>query len=156
MTFSIEDLQLSVIEGYATWWEMDLPSKAVRFGEAKPQMIGREPQEFKTYEDFTALLHPDDHEKAMQAMREHLQGEKELYETTYRIKHKDGHYLTFYDCGHITKKTGDDITITGFVMSISEEVDIKEQMQTFKESLIEGKPSIIQIITQMKETRRNT
>jgi two-component system CheB/CheR fusion protein len=35
------------------------------------------------------LVHPDDYEETMEAMRKHLRGEDKTYNTEYRIKGKD-------------------------------------------------------------------
>ncbi|HYH75323.1 MAG TPA: PAS domain-containing protein [Candidatus Saccharimonadales bacterium] len=100
------------------WWWMELPSGAVFFSPNKAQMIGRNPADFMHYKDFTDLVHPDDYEKAMQAMRDHLEGKKELYETTYRIKHQDGSYVQFYDRGQIVGREEGKIVLAGFVFDV--------------------------------------
>ncbi len=96
------------------------------------------------------LVHKDDSEKAMQAMRDHITGKEKLYETTYRIKNKNGEYIKFYDCGQITAKEGENITVIGFVMKIKDDIDILEQMKYFKELIISGNPSIVDLISNIK------
>lgn len=44
--------------GKITWWQMDLPSGNVRFGEAKTKMLGYSHDDFIYYQDFTNILHP--------------------------------------------------------------------------------------------------
>jgi hypothetical protein len=51
------------------WWEMDVASGNVIFMQRKTDMLGYEPDAFKHSTDFTAILHPDDYETAMIAMR---------------------------------------------------------------------------------------
>ncbi|NJK84765.1 MAG: PAS domain-containing protein [Bacteroidales bacterium] len=71
---------------------------------------------------FTRMIHKDDYEKAMQAMRDHIEGKKELYEVEYRIRKKDGSYAWFYDKGGIVSRNekGEPLKITGLVVDISE------------------------------------
>lgn len=86
----------------------------------------------------------------MQAMRDHLEGRAELYETTYRIKDKDGNYIEFYDCGQITNKEGAEVTVTGFVLKIVDGVHILTQMKDFKDLILEGHPSIMKLVSDIK------
>jgi PAS domain S-box-containing protein len=103
------------------WWEIELPSGVVFFGNNKAAMIGRDPSEFVHYKNFTDLVHPDDHDHTMRAMTDHLEGKTDYYETKYRIMHKDGHYVTFYDRGKIVQRSADgEIKIAGIVLNVAE------------------------------------
>lgn len=148
--FKMEQFDKAVLNETAAWWQMYLPQGNVIFGSSKAKMLGFPDEMFKHYKDFTNLVHPDDYEKIMQAMRDHIAGNAEFYETTYRIKNKDGEYLNFYDCGQITDKNGDKITVTGFVLKFQEGVDIFSQMKEFKELISSGKPSIIELVSRIK------
>lgn len=101
------------------WWEMDLPSGAVRFGRTKTDILGYDHEDFTHYSHFTDLVDPADYKPMMQAMQQHLTGEKPVYETMYRIKSKDGKWFTFYDRGRITRKEGDLITLSGIVSNVT-------------------------------------
>lgn len=156
--FTMDDFDLAAIEGYATWWQMQLPSGNVEFGKAKTDMLGYEKEHFKTYHQFTELLHEEDYEKAMQAMKDHLTGKEPVYETTYRIRHKNGTYIKFYDCGQLVNKKRGEQIVMGFVMEINNRIHVKEQMRTFKEGLLKGKPSFIEVIKELhkkEETKLN-
>lgn len=102
------------------WWEIELPSGVVFFGDHKAAMLGYKPDTFVHYRNFTDLLHPDDHDQAMKAMTDHLEGTADAYETTYRIKHKDGHYLTFYDRGKIVQRKKGEIKVAGIVIKVAD------------------------------------
>lgn len=138
----LEKFDRLVLAGKASWWQMNLPSGNVFFGDAKAEMLGYPESRFKKYTDFTDLVHPDDRETAMQAMRDHLDGKKEVYEVAYRIQHKNGDYIKFYDCGKITKKEGENITVMGFVIKIDNEKEL-EEIQSFKELILKGPESVI-------------
>lgn len=147
----MEQFDAAVLNGTATWWQMFLPSGKVLFGDAKAEMLGYPKEKFKQYQDFVDLVHPDDREKTMQAMRDHLNGTAKLYETTYRIQSKDGAYLEFYDCGQITEKNGADITVTGFVRKMNDGADALAQMEEFKDLILAGNPSIIKLVSQIRK-----
>lgn len=51
---------------------MKLSSGKVEFSDNKAEMLGYSPERFNHYEDFTDLIHPDDKDSAMKAMRNHL------------------------------------------------------------------------------------
>lgn len=148
--FKFEEFNKAVLNGTATWWQMDLPSGNVFFGEAKAKMLGYPDRNFKTYKDFMVLVHPEDAEKAMQAMRDHLYGNAKIYETVYRIKNSAGEYIRFYDCGQVIKREGSNVTLMGFVIKVDDDLNVMEQMKNFKELILVGNPSIIDLIAKIK------
>ncbi len=88
----------------------------------KVKMLGYDPTDFKHagYQAYTSLLHPEDYERAMQAMRGHLEGENDLYQVDYRIKKADGTYTWYMDRGVIIErtKTGAPLRLRGLVMDL--------------------------------------
>ncbi|MFP4142995.1 MAG: PAS domain S-box protein [Thermoplasmata archaeon] len=119
--------------GNLAWWEMELPSGKVRFHDKKAEMLGYSPERFDHYEDFTELLHPEDHDKAMRAMRDHLEGEKERYEVEYKIKKKNGGYKWFRDVGSITEEAEDYKKVTGIVIDIDERKKWEKRLKESEE-----------------------
>jgi len=111
-------LQKAMEAGNIAWWEMELPSGKIEFSPRKAKMLGYLPEKFETYEDFTELIHPEDYEKTMKAMRDHLDSKKERYQVEYRIKMRNGNYSWFRDVGEITKQEGDYKKVTGMVVEI--------------------------------------
>jgi len=114
-------LESAMEAGGIAWWEMDCLTGTVTFSPRKAEMLGYSPDQFSHYTDFTELLHPEDHEKAMQAMRDHLDGRKQRYEIEYRIKHSAGTYLWFHDIGSITERGegGAPLKVVGLVVNIT-------------------------------------
>lgn len=147
---NLQKFDQAVLEGKVAWWQMELPSGDVFFGQTKTDMLGYSEKDFDHYQDFTELIHPDDHKETMQAMRDHLEGKKDLYETVYRIQAQNGKYIKFYDLGQIIEKVEDKTTVIGFVMKVKEKEDIFRQMKEFKKLILKGKPSIIELVRQIK------
>jgi PAS domain S-box-containing protein len=108
--------------GNLAWWEMECRTGKVCFNERKAGMLGYEPEQFSHYTDFTKLLHPDDYEPTMQAMRDHLAGIKKNYETDYRIRTCTGEYRWFHDIGGISEydPLGKPSKLIGFVHDITD------------------------------------
>jgi len=107
--------------GNIAWWEMNCETGAVWFHRRKTDMLGYEPEQFTHYTDFTALLHPDDLEPTMEAMRKHLAGVRSEYRIEYRIKAKTGEYRWFEDIGRISSRddAGRPRVMTGIVLDIT-------------------------------------
>jgi len=129
--------------GNLAWWEMELPSGDVVFDDRKAEMLGYAPERFETYEDFTELLHPEDYERAIQAMRDHLQGRTENYEVEYRIKTSDGRYRWFRDVGGVTEKDegADHARVVGIVEDITERKQAQQELAESEEkyrAIVEG------------------
>lgn len=88
------------------WWEWDIQNNHVVFNDLKATMLGYSPEEFHDvgYQAFTELLHPEDYERTMQAMRDHLEGPVPIYQVDYRIRRADGTYTWYMDRGSIIGK----------------------------------------------------
>jgi len=125
--------------GNLAWWEMRLPSGKVTFDKRKVDLIGFSPEMFHTYEDFTRLLHPDDYPKAMQAMRDHLEGRAETYEVEYRIKTSSGSYKWFRDIGAITEKDEKNgaARVIGIVEDITKRKEAELELEKYSNHLEE-------------------
>ncbi len=126
-----ERMEFAMLTNRMAWWEMDLPSGRVIFNNNKSRMLGYDDSEFKTYEDFMKLLHPDDYEPTMNAMQMHLDGKCDLYECEYRIQSKDKGYNWYRDVGKISHRYSKGFRVTGISKDIS---DYKRKEQELKES----------------------
>ena len=137
--------------GNLAWWEMDLPDGAVRFDDRKAIMLGYLPSQFNHYQDFTALLHPEDYEPALQAMRNHIEGKESRYHADYRILTAAGDYHWFRDVGGITRRhaDGSPATVTGIVIDITASKRAEEAIRTNEtrfQALIQNSSDIIRIL----------
>lgn len=112
-------LEASMSVGDMAWWEMELPSGKISFNSNKTKMLGRKAEDFKHYSDFLELVHDDDKDKAMNAMRKHIEGKSRIYEIEYRIRNSENEFLWFYDVGHITSKKDGKLLLTGIVTDIT-------------------------------------
>lgn len=101
------------------WWSLEFPSGALDFSENKTKMLGYDKADFYHYTKFTDLLHPEDYEPTMQAMRDLMSGQRDIYECKYRIKASDGSYKTFYDRGRVVERLKDSYTVAGMVFDVS-------------------------------------
>ncbi|MBN1857370.1 MAG: PAS domain S-box protein [Dehalococcoidia bacterium] len=121
MKVASERLERAMAASNLAWWQMTLPFGEVVFDERKATMLGYPTAAFSHYEDFTKLLHPDDHDTAMQAMREHIEGRVARYEVEYRIRTASGECRWFRDVGEVTERDSDGkpSVVTGIVVDIT-------------------------------------
>ncbi len=125
-------LSTALESGNMAWWEMELPSGKVSFNVKKTDMLGRKASAFNHYQDFMKIVHPDDFEPSMNAMRAHLKGEAELYECQYRMQNIDGSYQWFQDIGQITFKEGENIKLAGIVQEITKAKEAESELRQSK------------------------
>lgn len=112
--------------GNMAWWEWDVITGNVKMHEKKATMLGYTVEEFpvNVYE-ICKLIHPEDYDKAMEAMRKHLSGETAVYDVSYRVKTKTGNYKWYHDKGGIVNRDqrGKPSRVIGIVMDVT---DLKE------------------------------
>ncbi len=116
-------LDLALSGARLAWWDWNVKTGTVDYNPKKAEMIGYTYGEFpKTIEGIMKYVHKDDYETAMQAMRDHLSGKKDMYACEYRIKGKDGKYYVFSDRGKIMERSpeGKPLRVTGIVFDNSE------------------------------------
>lgn len=130
-------LELAMKVADMAWWEIDLATGSVIFEKRKAEMLGYDPGKFKHYTDFMALVHPEDYENTMIAMRDHMSGLLGRYETEYRIRCSNGEYKWFYDIGTIVKRDakGKPLKITGLVINISNRKQAEEGLLNYSQRL---------------------
>lgn len=123
-------------------WYWDVPTNTVTFNPLKVTTLGYTLEEIPSpigYDFFTSKLHPDDYDMVMENMKEHLRGDRHVYEVEYRIRCKDGSYKWFYDRGTITKRgqKGKPLMLSGIVFDISDrknrELALEQQKRDFQQ-----------------------
>ena len=120
-----EQLELVIKGSQDGWWDWDLnneqPFYSARWFEmlgypAEPAIISRGM--------WQELLHPDDKSKLEKYFTEVVKSTVNKYSIEFRLKHKDGHYLTIDSRGFITRDTqGKAIRISGTDSDISKELE---------------------------------
>jgi two-component system CheB/CheR fusion protein len=135
-----------------SWWEWNYTSNEVFSGNAKAEMLGYNPSDIAPgFEGWTRLIHPDDFDTAMHAMRDHLEGKAPTYDVEYRIKSKSGHYKWFKDKGGVTERdsSGKPLKVAGIVMDVTNEKKYEEEKGKLNELLfqtLEGSPEASTIL----------
>lgn len=116
-------------------WYWNIKTNRVTFNLLKATTLGYDINELPekvSYEFFTDKVHPDDYQKTMNAMLEHLHGNKPVYEVEYRIKTKEGKYKWYYDRGKITMRNpdGSPLFLAGIVFDITEQKALEIELES--------------------------
>lgn len=156
LSFSYTRFQNAMDAGNIAWWEMNFSTGNIVCHENKARMLGYQPENFTHYTDFTKLLHQNDYEPAMQAMRDHLVGKIPRYEIEYRIKTADGNYRWFRDIGAISEydDSGKPLKVMGIVIDITDRKRTELELLSEKNHLkmiIDSSPASIWF----KDTKNN-
>lgn len=115
-------------------WYWNFKTNKVTFNPLKVTTLGYDKSEVPKqveYQFFTEKLHPEDYEKTMDAMYEHLYGEENVYEVEYRIQTKDGKYKWYYDRGKVTQygEDGEPLFLAGIVFDITEKKEMQIELE---------------------------
>ncbi|MFP4528686.1 MAG: ATP-binding protein [Candidatus Kapaibacterium sp.] len=122
------------------WWEWFLPTNVVEFDPRKAWLLGYQPEELDSnVYAFTEMIHPDDYDHAMQAMRNHLEGRDVCYQVEYRIRTKTGGYKWLYDRGEITEygPDGSPRRLIGVVFDITDRIIAEQSLKESESRLKE-------------------
>jgi two-component system CheB/CheR fusion protein len=135
---SDQRLSSSLDLGSMAWWEYDVLSRNVIYDDRKATMLGYKPEDFPN--DVYAIcdyIHSDDYEPTMQKMRDVLEGKKDHWEATYRMKRKDGSYAWFRDRGSVKTRSKNGIPqlLIGMVVDISDYQTLENDLSKRKELL---------------------
>ena len=115
-------------------WYWNIKTNTVTFNPLKVTALGYDKSEIPehvTYRFFSDKLHPDDYQRTMDAMRDHLNGITPAYEAEYRIQTKDGKYRWYYDRGTITQHDagGKPLFLAGIVFDITEKKETQMELE---------------------------
>jgi diguanylate cyclase (GGDEF)-like protein/PAS domain S-box-containing protein len=97
-----ERLALAMDSSREALWDWDLRSQSIFFSARYCEILGCSPADFElSRQAWSARLHPDDRAAAEQRLDAALRGDQVLYESAYRMRHRDGSYRWVLSRGQI-------------------------------------------------------
>jgi PAS domain S-box-containing protein len=83
------------------------------------------------YHTWDPLIHPDDQQRAGEAMDKHFAGLSEYYECEVRLRHKQGHWVWVLDRGKVVEwdDEGKPNRVIGMHLDISERKYLEEERE---------------------------
>jgi len=127
-----ERLELAMEAGNVAWWIWNYPSGYVEYDKRKAQMAGYSYEEFpKNVYEITELIHPEDYDRTMKVMTEHLKGMIPEYRIDYRLRTKQGDYVWFHDRGKVIERQedGKPLKLSGAVIDITKRKQVEEKLR---------------------------
>jgi PAS domain S-box-containing protein len=123
-------LEDALIAGNIALWEWNIGSGAIEWSDVVDPTAILGLEDFpKTIDAWTGLLHPEDTDRVMLALQNHLQ-EKHPYEIDYRLRKTDGDYMWCHVMGTTRKDTdGDAVFMSGATVNITERKLAEESIQ---------------------------
>lgn len=113
-------------------WEWNIEHDTLYVSPKLKQMRGYGPEEDGTKVDFwIGGIHPDDKNRVLSVMQEHLQGRTDKFEAQYRLKNRAGHFIWVKDRGKISKRDAEGIPtiVAGMVQNITDQVALQERLE---------------------------
>jgi PAS domain S-box-containing protein len=133
---SDERFKLAVRGSSDGLWHWHVATGDVWWSHRYRELIGYEDDELPaSYESWESLLHPDDRERTLKALREHLE-EGQAYDIECRMRTKHDEYRWFLARGVATRdETGKAVRMAGSIQDISERKRVQERLTETAEQL---------------------
>jgi PAS domain S-box-containing protein len=97
---SEERFELAIRGANDGLWDRDLKTGTVYFSPRWKSMFGYGEDEVgDALDEWHARIHPDELERVKEEIKAYLEGHTESYQSEYRVRHKDGHYVWVLDRG---------------------------------------------------------
>lgn len=166
---SQERYQLSAKGANDGLWDWDVVTNEVYFSPRWKAMIGFNDQEFPNkFIAFEKAIHPEDHDRAMKALKDYLQGKAQIYQAEFRMCHKDGSYRWMLArAAAIWDQNGIPLRIAGSHMDITErkasevllarraaELATVAEVSTAVSTILEVKPMLQSVVDLTQERFR--
>ena len=112
-------------------WDWDIRTNKVFFSPRWKDMIGYDDEELpNAFGTFESRLHPEDHDRVMQAVKDYLYGPLDRYVVEFRFQHKDGSWRWILARGRALRDAeGKPYRMAGSHTDITEQKLAEEQLR---------------------------
>lgn len=134
-------------------WDWYIPTGEVIHNLQWSETLGYHPNEIpNTLDAFLMLIYPDDHQKVMQNIQDHLEGRSEYYYSEHRMIRKNGEVFWVRDKGRIIEYDDDQkpLRVMGSFSDISNRKFYEEKLQLASNVFLHAREGIL--ITDPYET----
>ena len=147
---SRERFSLAVEGASVGLWEWNIITGEEWWSDRFRELIGYKSDELPaTYDSWGSLLHPDDLEKTLEAIRLHLETGK-IYSIEYRLRNKDDEYRWFLARGVAAKdEEGHPVRMSGSIQDITERKLAEDRLKESEKrnrAWLENSPACTKIV----------
>jgi PAS domain S-box-containing protein len=116
-------------------WDWNLVTGEIYVDPFIKELLGFTEHEIRNHaDDWRAHMHPDDMSAVQERVDAYLRGEAAIYETEYRVFHRDGSIRWFHVRGSATRNDqGTPVTLAGTVSDITEQKRNEEALRQAQE-----------------------
>jgi two-component system, cell cycle sensor histidine kinase and response regulator CckA len=128
---SEERLQLVIKGSNDAPWDWDLIRNEIYYSPQWWEQLGYAPDELSAdVALWERLMHPEDAERANSVFKSALEKDVDSYEVEFRLKHKDGHFVSILSRGFITRDgSGNATRVSGTNMDLTERKLAEERIE---------------------------
>ncbi|ALO14330.1 Signal transduction histidine-protein kinase BarA [Salinivirga cyanobacteriivorans] len=129
-------LQLALEGANEGMWDWNIQTGEVIFNDIWFEMLGYKPKELPSAIDtWEKLIHPDDEARTKKLLQSHLEGKTSRYESTHRLRTKNGDWKWILDTGQVVEhdKNGNPIRAIGTHLDMTKQKHVEEELRKAKE-----------------------
>ncbi len=132
-----ERLALALAGAELALFDSDLRQRRTVVNARWFQMLGFEDGAFDPYTGWAAQVHPDDLAGAQAIQQAHQHGDTPGFETTYRMRHAQGHWVWVLARGRVVERDADGqaLRVVGTHMDVTERMHAQEALRRSEQSL---------------------
>ncbi len=131
-------LELALDASRAGMWDWHVPTGETYFDDHYYTMLGYRPGEFRaSYASWEERLHPDDREKSVREIREHIEERNESFGTEFRFLSKSGEWRYIWAQGRTVERdqNGNAIRVIGTHIDITDRKLIEREKDILFQTL---------------------
>jgi PAS domain S-box-containing protein len=117
-------------------WDHDFKHPQYFLSKRGYQLLGYDYKDIQSFQDWLALVHPEDRDRMNQAFQAHLNHQTPFYIAEYRVRCREGCYKWVLSRGQaVWDETGKPIRAVGSIADISDRKQAEEELQQYQNQL---------------------
>nr|WP_249208762.1 PAS domain-containing hybrid sensor histidine kinase/response regulator [Magnetospirillum sulfuroxidans] len=129
-------LQIALDAGRIGLWSWNTRTDEAFFSDQWMAMLGYGAEELAACGDtWKALMHPDDQDATFAALNRHLEGHSPVYESEFRLHHKDGSWRWMLASGRVIDRDADGRAIR--IAGVHKEITDRKQVEDMLKEAVE-------------------
>ena len=133
---SEERLRLVLSGARLGWWDWDIKKSRSSRSQSWADMLGYTLEEAQEAGLYNKIVHPEDFQRTIKIVEEHLQGLSPYYEFEVRLRRKTGEYIWVLSRGQVMErdKEGVPLRVSGTLHNITERKKAEEALRESEEN----------------------